>query len=108
MANGRPIPLFDTAFSMYTSINGVRTDIIQVSGPLDFQQNFWEKFGFIVSDPVGRVLLYRLLIEILRTNDANNLDCYEDGSHTNAQREGIRSIEIRSANNGFSFDPFNR
>lgn len=42
-------------------------DIITVEDPSD-SEFFWENFRTIASDPVGRVLLYRILIEINRAD----------------------------------------
>lgn len=36
------------------------------NAPDDFEKNFWKTFRVIASDPVGRLLLYRILIEIRR------------------------------------------
>jgi hypothetical protein len=40
--------------------------IITVDGNDGFKKSFWKTFRVIASDPVGRVLLYRLIIEIRR------------------------------------------
>ncbi|MDR0580803.1 MAG: hypothetical protein LBG04_01655 [Holosporaceae bacterium] len=55
----------------------------------DYRDNFWEFFRQIANNPVGRILLYRLLIEIRRV--INNVGADEFG---NTQRNHLRSINI--------------
>ncbi|MFQ6722935.1 MAG: hypothetical protein ACLRFH_00840 [Opitutales bacterium] len=71
-----------------------------------FSQEFWQVFRKIAEDPVGRVLLYRLLIEIRRFDDAGRNGCYEDRINTSqlVNRNKCRSILIDSANS-HSFMP---
>ena len=57
---------------------GAQAHIIQVNlagAPAGFEQQFWQTFRMIAADPVGRVLLYRLLIEIRRKDDAGRDGC---------------------------------
>lgn len=69
----------------------------------DFKQLFWKTFREIASDPVGRVLLYRLLIEIRRVDE--NLDgCCEQGIVMLEDRNKLRCIEIRYSDTGFAFN----
>lgn len=57
-------------------------DIVQVGKIVDvpegFQQKFWSAFRVIASDPEGRLLLYRLLIEVRRVDDAGHGCCGPD------------------------------
>ena len=84
--------------------------IIQVAAgvPIVFEQQFWQTFRDIASDQVGRVLLYRLLIEIRRKDDAGRDGCCGDdvllpfGYNLN-KRNVFRNIDIIHGNAfGFS------
>ena len=79
--------------------------IIQVAAgaPGGFERQFWQTFRDIAADPVGRVLLYRLLIEIRRKDDAGRDGCCEDGIILDVDRNNLRNVEIRYTNVGFSF-----
>ncbi len=86
-------------------INGHNSHIIRVDTrniPAGFEQRFWQTFRQIAADPVGRVLLYRLLIEIRRMNDDKS-GCYEGNFAFINTRNSLRSIEIRNTNDGFEF-----
>jgi hypothetical protein len=65
-------------------------------------------FREIAANPVGRVLLYRLIIEI-RRQDATNEGCVEDGIEITPDmsnfRRWIRKISIRHEVNKFEFEP---
>ena len=83
-------------------------NIIQVEENDEFKQQFWQTFRIIASDPVGRALLYRLLIEIKHIDDLGN-SCCEDGiilppDDLNG-RNNCRNIHICLATDGCSFDP---
>lgn len=56
---------------------------------------FWETFRQIAEDPVGRVLLYRLLIEIRRQKDGKG--CM-DNPMPSSIRNGARSLFIKYSN----------
>ena len=56
---------------------GVPEVIIKLGSP-GLRKQFWRTFRDIAADPVGRVLLYRLLIEIRRVDDSGN-GCCENG-----------------------------
>ena len=89
--------------------NGVGnlSHIIQVNlagAPEGFERQFWQTFRMIASNPVGRVLLYRLLIEIRRMENHRKFGLFEGGIKT-VNRNELRSIEIKYANmEDFSFD----
>ena len=90
-------------------VNRRNSHIIRVdtrNTPVGFEQQFWRTFRDIAADPVGRVLLYRLLIEIRRSDDAGD-GCCEDGIVTVRNRNNCRCIEIRHSNEGFAFSPRN-
>ena len=75
---GAPDTLLERQMGFDTG--GVATHIIQVNTtiagtPADFERQFWRTFRNIAADSVGRVLLYRLLIEIRRTNGPNGPGC---------------------------------
>ena len=74
------VPVTQPEPTMGFNSTGTPTHIIQVdpSAPAGFEQQFWRTFRSIAEDPVGRVLLYRLLIEIRRVDDSNK-GCCEDG-----------------------------
>ena len=63
-----------------------------------FRRQFWQTFRTIAADPVGRVLLYRLLIEIRRRDIITHRGCCEQGiannDKNNEQREKCCSISI--------------
>lgn len=71
---------------------------------------FWDAFRHIASNPVGRVLLYRLLIEIRREdpNQHGSLEPTITGNGVNMiiQRDNCRSIMIRFSDESY-FDPNN-
>jgi hypothetical protein len=64
--------------------------IIALDDP-DIRDAFWSTFREVASDPSGRELLYRLLIEIRRVDTAsNNVHCYQAGT----ERVGGLSITV--------------
>jgi hypothetical protein len=70
---------------------------------------FWNTFRQIAANPVGRVLLYRLLIEIRRQDHNRNGCCADDVGQVItgiATRNRYRSINIRR-DNGWGFDAEN-
>lgn len=76
----RSVPAIDRASRMGFGVDGRATHIIRVDTtiagtPPDFERQFWQDFRHIAEDPVGRVLLYRLLIEIRRTDGPNGPGC---------------------------------
>lgn len=82
--------------------------IIQVNSG-NISPTFWKTFRVIAQDPVGRVLLYRLLIEIRRLDDwwPNENGCCEDGigfGFLSNARNNARTMYITdNLNQGFSF-----
>ena len=82
--------------------------IIRVNGDESFKKEFWQAFRTIAADPVGRVLLYRLLIEIRRLDGPGGNGCCGDdvvlpGGYVLTDRNNCRSIEVRCSINGCSF-----
>ncbi len=63
---------------------------------------FWRTFRVVACDPVGRVLLYRLLIEIRRA-DTGDRWCCGDRIETNDDRNNLRSLSIMFSEDPFSF-----
>lgn len=63
---------------------------------LIFRKNFWQTFRIIAEDPIGRVLLYRLFIEIRRVDGPTMQGCCEDGLNVFSllERNCCRNIEI--------------
>ena len=49
-----------------------------VGAPVNFERQFWQAFRTIAADPVGRVLLYRLLLEIRRLDRPGRNGCCGD------------------------------
>ena len=94
-------PYFDPEMGFDTENNSLR--IIRVKAksadtPSDFEKQFWQTFRTIASDPVGRVLLYRILIEIRRIDDHGN-GCCENGDY----RSKVRTIGIKNGDFLFSW-----
>ena len=90
--------------------NIITVDTSSSTSP-DFEKQFWETFRVIASDPVGRVLLYRILIEIRRQKESSGI-CEEivtaEGNILK-NRNKCRSIKIKEASDeGFSFSRGNR
>lgn len=88
---------------------GVATHIINIDmhgAYVGFDEDFWRTFRDIAADPVGRVLLYRLLIEIRRTDNGTHEGCCETGIPNNDERNNLRHISIRRIpdGDGFEFD----
>ena len=85
--------------------------IIQVAAgaPGGFERQFWQTFRMIAADPVGRVLLYRLLIEIRRKDDAGRDGCCGDDAFVlkeeqeNFYRKNALSLAVINSNEGCSF-----
>lgn len=75
----------------------------------DIKQQFWKTFRIIAENPVGRVLLYRLLIEIRRQTNAGINCCGDDtfvtqGESDNYFRQNALTISvIDNINDGLSF-----
>jgi hypothetical protein len=65
-------------------------------------QSFWNTFRQIAANPVGRILLYRILIEIRRIDDKKNgVQEYPIKSHSpddSCSRNNARSLEIIMGN----------
>ena len=78
-------------------------EVIVKLGSAGLRKQFWRTFRDIAADPVGRVLLYRLLIEIRRIDSVTHEGCCGDGIAMIAVRNNLRHIEIRNTNDGFSF-----
>jgi hypothetical protein len=89
----------------FTRLNGA-SPIIQIQDPRELP-NFRDIFRIIAANPVGRVLLYRLLIEI-RREDAG-MGCCGDGLIPNksflASRDASRRINIKYEKEKFAFNP---
>ena len=88
------------------------THIIQVDNtgaPAEFERQFWQTFRMIAADPVGRVLLYRLLIEIRRKDNADRDGCCGDDAFVlkeeqeNFYRKNALSLAVINSNEGCSF-----
>ncbi len=94
--------------SFDASVNGA--DIVKDpdSGALVSKKDFFvQNFRRIASTSVGRVLLYRILIEIRRHTSGINIGCLENiiPPHSNLLiRNGLRSIKIIWNNLEFYFD----
>ncbi|MFQ6722961.1 MAG: hypothetical protein ACLRFH_00970 [Opitutales bacterium] len=98
-------------------INGNIAHIINVkhlslcAGWNSLRISFWQAFRQIAADPVGRVLLYRLLIEIRRVDsDTSTQGCEEKGDRDNDEiirdddiNKKCRSIKINQAIEGCCF-----
>jgi hypothetical protein len=69
--------------------------------------NFNNVFRVIAANPVGRVLLYRLLIEI-RRQDGGGSGCCGDGIVVlNSDRDAARSVQVvRTRPDCFEFEPY--
>ena len=71
---------------------------ITIENLMAFEQQFWKTFRIIASDPVGRVLLYRLLIEIRRSDGVTPIGCCETGIDSDddnvVSRKNSRSLTI--------------
>lgn len=103
------------AWSARTSLLQSPKEIITLSDSFKTKQedikpkkSFWNIFRQIAANPVGRVLLYRLLIEIRRKNE-HNIGCDEsqsiDPSGINnpaTDRNGARYIDINWGENSFT------
>lgn len=61
----------DSIKGLYPAFGNDGRNIITVPGGNKFKKKFWNQFKLIASDPVRRVLLYRLLIEIKRVYRKN-------------------------------------
>ena len=82
-------------------------EVIIKLGSAGLRQQFWQTFRDIAADPVGRVLLYRLLIEIRRVDNATHEGCCEAGINVADlnDRNDCRSVRIiDNRDNGFSFN----
>ncbi|MBR1734216.1 MAG: hypothetical protein IJ730_02020 [Alphaproteobacteria bacterium] len=107
LSHGYTVPTSDLAPQMSFAADGSSAHIITVNttgAPANFCKDFWQIFRIIASDPVGRILLYRLLIEIRRFNH-NGKGCFgtDVKSQANIQiRNASRSIVI-SFNDSNSF-----
>lgn len=91
-------------------INGLNVNpvhIIQMSQgvPQGFEQQFWQTFRQIAADPVGRVLLYRLLIEIRRLDRPGGDGCCGDDADVIDfdDRNNCRTITIEYSDKSCSF-----
>lgn len=94
----------DTMENVFDMVNDL-TD----SQPKTRKQFFFEKFNKIASDPVGRVLLYRILIEI-RRHDGFCIDALENNPNIllakdpKESRNRCRSISIIWNDQDFKYD----
>ena len=91
--------------------NGFPEVIIKL-GSAGLRQQFWRTFRDIAADPVGRVLLYRLFIEIRRRDNGTYEGCCGNDvilpiAYNLNRRNTCRSITIVSTNDGFAFDFYN-
>ena len=91
LSRGSPAPAVDNAPKMGFNTTNAPAHIITVdttvpNTPEDFAQQFWQTFRKIASNPIGRILLYRILIEIRRVNETKegsldscvNIEGYSD------------------------------
>ena len=109
LSHGRGVQVADTAIPMgfdnaNNPIHIIQVNTTPIGTPTDFEQDFWQTFKIIAEDPVGRVLLYRLLIEIRRLDNAGINGICEHGIPNIVDRNDLRSVEIKHTNDGFSFD----
>ena len=84
---------------MVLDLDGYAVHIIRFTGEkrdFVFRKVFWQAFRLIAADPVGRALLYRLLIEIRRTDDTAIGGCCGDDVEVVdlAERNNCRNIAI--------------
>jgi hypothetical protein len=70
------------------------------------QKVFWNMFREIASDPVGRILLYRLLIENYRSNDGGE-GCTEKPYQMDTNRNKLRTITVLYAPYAWYFNHAN-
>ena len=104
------IPHVDTennVFMGFDNLNHIIT-LPVVDNPIGFKRAFCTSFRTIAADPVGRVLLYRLLIEIRRIDRPGGNGCCGDdvvflGSYNLNARNVCRNITINYAQEGCSF-----
>lgn len=83
--------------------------IIRTASEESEAEAFWRTFRILAANPVGRVLLYRILVEIRRYKEEESYGVceFEDLSlDTLTLRNYNRSILIKS--NGYNFSPTNR
>jgi hypothetical protein len=106
LSQGRAAPVPDPAPQLgFTAAVAVApAHIITVAGASPpFDRNFWQVFRAIASNPVGRVLLYRILIEIRRQNAG--VGCVENSVLLNdafiQDRNNCRSISIHQGANAY-------
>jgi hypothetical protein len=82
--------------------------VIEILDRRFLQPEFDNVFKIIAANPVGRVLLYRLLIEI-RRQDTDNNGCCETGIVCNremlALRDASRRINVKYVEEKFAFNP---
>ena len=108
MANDREISTTKISkicpiIQMATQENYTELDqFITIEDLMAFEQTFWQTFRTIAADPVGRVLLYRLLIEIRRFDDRLAW-CCEDTSCDDGFRGSSRTITIYKSSSGCEY-----
>lgn len=87
------ITLHDTGAGRVHDMDNRFTGIANPAGGFfDRREAFWHTFRQIAANPVGRVLLYRLLIEIRRQNVGNG---HEEASVGTRSRNNARSLLIQ-------------
>ena len=105
--------IYDRLLELQMGFDNVNNPIhiIQVNAagaPLNFERQFWQDFRQIAADPVGRVLLYRLLIEIRRLDGPGGNGCCGDDvilprRYNLTNRNNCRSLRIKYSNDGCCF-----
>lgn len=87
--------------------------IIQIDKRFDasenFERQFWQTFRQLAGNPIGRVLLYRLLIEIRRKDSVTEKGCCGDDvllpeDYILDTRNNCRAITFRLSYEGCSFN----
>ncbi len=114
LSQGHPAPVSDSGprMGILYPMTSISTNIITVNvvdaiadGINNFDQQFWQAFREIASNPVGRVLLYRILIEIRRQHVTDG--CCENGIALGMvsleKRNFCRSIVVKYSDTGCSF-----
>lgn len=94
-------------------LNGANQPIISMDnstryacGLCSYKSKFWNLFRQIAANPVGRILLYRLLVEIRRHDNANNGIAEQNIVHDN-RRNGYRNILVEYGADGWWWSGLN-
>jgi len=112
LAQSNSAPVSDTAtkFGFDASKQLVHIITIAKKNTLQFQQAFWKTFRTVAANPVGRVLLYRIFIEVRRNKTGRNGvvdgDVLINTPIMIAYRNKCRSISIQPGSNAYSSDGY--